>query len=317
MSKIISNIDLAANCIRDGKLVAFPTETVYGLGADAFNKEAVAKIFSTKERPAFNPLIVHIANISDLEKLFVKVDAQLLKLVEAFWPGPLTVVAQKHSSVPDIVTAGLNTVAVRMPANNTALELINKAGTPIAAPSANKFGLLSPTTPEHVKKQLPNIEYILDGELPDVGIESTVIELGNGKFKLLRPGVVVSHDIEKVIPQNHDADNNLQIKSPGLLKSHYSPQKPIYLKGYEPENIANLKVGFIAFEKVECPDKFHRIEILSAKGNLNEAAANLFGAMHRLEDSDVDIIIAEPVADTGIGMAIMDRLNKAVYQYNK
>ncbi|WP_319228723.1 L-threonylcarbamoyladenylate synthase [Draconibacterium orientale] len=315
MSSISNDIKLAAKLIGNGELVAFPTETVYGLGADAFNAEAVAKIFATKERPTFNPLIVHIRDISELEKLFVEIDDALLKLAEHFWPGPLTIVAKKQQAVPDIVSAGLDTVAVRMPANQTARELLKLSGKCIAAPSANRFGMLSPTTPEHVQKQLHQLSCILNGELPKVGIESTVIELCQGEFKILRPGFITEQDLLKVLPQSKTKEANSPIKSPGLLKSHYSPQKPMYLLGNEPEYSANKKYGFLAFSEVKNPDKYHQIERLSTNADLGEAAANFFEALHRLEDSDVDLIIAEPVPETGIGIAIMDRLNKAVYQY--
>lgn len=315
MGKIIKDINAAADLIKEGRLVALPTETVYGLGADAFNAEAVANIFKAKDRPSFNPLIVHICNLKDLERLFINIDDALLKLAKHFWPGPLTIVSKKLKSVPDIISAGLDTVAVRMPANRTAQQLLKKAGTPIAAPSANRFGLLSPTTPEHVQKQLPNVEYILDGELPKVGIESTVIELNNGKFKLLRPGSILAEEIAKVVP--HDENNEIitKLKSPGLLKSHYSPRKPMYLLGAQPTSVKKQKCGLLAFSEVKDPENFQEIEILSPKGDLAEAAANFFEALHRLEDSDIDVIIAEAVPETGIGIAIMDRLNKAVYQY--
>ncbi|MDX8340157.1 L-threonylcarbamoyladenylate synthase [Draconibacterium sp. IB214405] len=315
MNSIINDTKLAASIIQNGELVAFPTETVYGLGADAFNPEAVAKIFATKERPTFNPLIVHIHEISELEKLFVEIDDALLKLAEHFWPGPLTIVAKKQKSVPDIVSAGLDTVAVRMPANQTARELLKLSGKCIAAPSANRFGMLSPTTPEHVQKQLPQLNCILNGELPKVGIESTVIELSNGEFKILRPGFITEQDLLKVLPQSKTKEANSPIKSPGQLKSHYSPRKPMYLLGNEPEYLENKKYGFLAFSKVKEPEKYHLIERLSDNKDLGEAAAKFFEALHRLEDSDVDLIIAEPIPEVGIGIAIMDRLKKAVYQY--
>lgn len=315
MGKISSNIEIAAQYIQQGELVAFPTETVYGLGADALNTKAVAKIFKTKERPTFNPLIVHISDIADLQKLFVEVNDALLELVKHFWPGPLTIVAKKQKTVPDIVTGGLDTVAVRMPANETAQALLKAAKTPIAAPSANRFGMLSPTSPEHVKKQLPQLACILKGELPKVGIESTVIELQEGKFKILRPGSITEDDLLKVIPQSLDTTDTTKLKSPGLLKSHYSPKKPLYLLGEQPANQNDLKYGLLSLTGVTGRAEYHLVEVLSPSGDLGEAAANFFEALHRLEDSDVDIILAEPVPENGIGIAIMDRLKKAAYQY--
>ncbi|MFO8021923.1 MAG: L-threonylcarbamoyladenylate synthase, partial [Perlabentimonas sp.] len=175
--KVLSNLEIAAKYIQEGNLVAFPTETVYGLGANALNPLAVAKIFELKERPSFDPLIIHIANLHQLEKLVLTQDERVYKLAEKFWPGPLTMVLPKSNIVPDIVTSGLSTVGIRMPNNDIALELISKSGCPVAAPSANKFGRISPTTPAHVKKQLPNVDYILDGDKTTVGIESTIIKL--------------------------------------------------------------------------------------------------------------------------------------------
>jgi L-threonylcarbamoyladenylate synthase len=308
-------IEKAAQLIKNGELVAFPTETVYGLGADAFNPKAVAKIFEIKKRPAFNPLIVHICNISDLARVVANVDEHLIKLVEKFWPGPLTIVTKKHLDISEIVTGGLPTVAVRMPANDIAIELIRKAETPIAAPSANRFGMLSPTTAEHVRKQLPEVKCILNGGTTNIGIESTVIELDCGQYKILRSGVILAQDIEKIIPTKLGTFGENQIKSPGLLKSHYSPRKPVYILGNEPKNLIECKIGLLAFNEVNNKYDFHCVEILSVKKNLNEAAANFFGALHRLEESDVDLILAEPLPKKGIGIAIMDRLEKATYKF--
>lgn len=305
----------AAECIKGGGLVAFPTETVYGLGADAFNPIAVAKIFEVKERPSFDPLIVHICNLADLDLLFEEVDDRVLKLAEKFWPGPLTIVKKKKITVPDIVTSGLSTVAVRMPANSIALDLIEKAETPIAAPSANKFGLLSPTQAEHVKKQFPHMEFILDGGPTSVGIESTVIALNFDGFELLRPGFISEEEIEKVIPKSTSAAKEMTLNSPGLLKSHYSPRKPLYIKGETDINADTQNAGLISFTDSKSKIAYKYVEVLSEKGDLNEAAINLFSAMHKLEDADVDFIVAEPVTETGIGVAIMDRLRKASYQY--
>jgi L-threonylcarbamoyladenylate synthase len=193
------NIAKAAQIIKDGGIVAFPTETVYGLGADVFNTKAIEKIFNIKERPFFDPLIVHISEIKQLELLVKKVDERVLKLAEKFWPGPLTIVTEKNKNVPDLVTANLPTVAVRMPNHRAALQLIQQAGTPIAAPSANKFGMLSPTNARHVLKQLKNIDFIIDDGNTEVGIESTVISLNKEGFKLLRPGVISQQDLSTII----------------------------------------------------------------------------------------------------------------------
>ncbi|MDP2891010.1 MAG: L-threonylcarbamoyladenylate synthase, partial [Bacteroidota bacterium] len=223
-----SELDIAAKYIKEGKLVAFPTETVYGLGANALNPLAVAKIFELKERPSFDPLIVHIASIDDLYTLTENTDRNVIRLAEKFWPGPLTIVLPKSKLVPDIVTSGLNTVGIRMPDNDIALMLIRAANCPIAAPSANKFGQLSPVSAEHVKKQLPNVDYVLDGGNTSVGIESTIVSIEGNTCTLLRPGVITIADIENALPDTfiYNSEKPEKLIAPGLLKSHYSPVKP-------------------------------------------------------------------------------------------
>jgi L-threonylcarbamoyladenylate synthase len=307
------NIAKAAQIIKNGGIVAFPTETVYGLGADVFNTKAIEKIFNIKERPLFDPLIVHISDIKQLELLVKKVDENILKLAEKFWPGPLTIVTEKNENVPDLVTANLPTVAVRMPNHRAALQLIRQAETPIAAPSANKFGMLSPTNAKHVLKQLKNIDFIIDGGNTGVGIESTVISLNEEGFKILRPGVISQQDLSTVIPYT---DNKFFIQkrglqSPGLLKSHYSPKVPLCILGEEQVDSVNKKIGFLIFGKNKEKNNGSVVENLSPAEDLKEAASNLYGALHKLEESGVDMIIAEPVPETGIGIAIMDRLRKA------
>ena len=313
-----NHIKKAAKIIQDGGLVAFPTETVYGLGANALNPDAVIKIFEAKQRPSFDPLIVHICDIEDIDRLCLNVDERVYKLAKRFWPGPLTIILPKKDIVPDIVTSGLSTVAIRMPAHDVALQLIDKAGCPIAAPSANKFGKLSPTKAEHVMKQLSDVDLIIDGGKTTVGIESTVISLSPAGFKILRPGVITEEEIEFIIPRDNSIKiNDGSLVSPGLLKSHYSPIKPlsIFKDGdYYPES---KKIGYLAFQKSNLTLHYSTVEILSEKGDLKEAAVNLFGALHRLEDSEVDMIVADPVPEVGVGVAIMDRLRKASYTKNE
>ncbi len=311
------SIDQAALVIKAGGLVAFPTETVYGLGADALNPTAVAKIFEAKERPSFDPLIVHISDLSDLHVLFEEVTDDLLRLAARFWPGPLTIVMAKHSNVPDIITSGLVTVGVRMPNHPIALELISMAQTPIAAPSANKFGMLSPTEAQHVRKQLPLVDCVLDGGRTNIGVESTVIALNKDGFELLRPGAITAQEIETIVPQSLSKGDLHQLKSPGLLASHYSPRKPTYIIGETPISSDTSKAGLIAFKQAPEGSCYRQIEVLSSAGDLREAAVNLFSALHHLEDSDVDFIVVEPVVEQGVGIAIMDRLRKAAYQYKK
>ncbi len=309
------DIDIAAGYIREGRLVAFPTETVYGLGANALNPLAVAKIFELKERPSFDPLIVHIASVDDLDKLTVNKDSRVLQLAEKFWPGPLTIVLPKSDIVPDIVTSGLDTVGIRMPNNPIALELIRKAGCPIAAPSANKFGRVSPTTAQHVKKQLPNVDYILDGGKTQVGIESTIITLNENGFEILRHGVITREDLESVIPFHSGRDTSDSIVAPGMLKSHYSPNKPLYFLGdVHLNDMQRSNAGLLSFNTTDT-EGYRMVIPLSTSGNLREYAVNLFAAIHKMEESDVEYIVAEPVEEHGIGLAIMDRLRKAAFRY--
>jgi L-threonylcarbamoyladenylate synthase len=308
-----SDIELAANYIKAGKLVAFPTETVYGLGADALNPMAVARIFELKERPSFDPLIVHVAEIKDMERLTTAADERVYRLIERFWPGPLTLILPKSGVVPDIVTSGLPTVGIRMPDNMIALELIRKAGCPIAAPSANKFGRISPTSAGHVKKQLPGVDYILDGGNTKVGIESTIIAITGRGFQILRNGIITREELEEVLPFD-DAIRTENIVAPGMLKSHYSPSKLMIVA--DAENLKTIDIsraGLLSFSgKLE--EGFGRVIRVSVNEDLKAYAVNMFAAMHDLEESDVDLIVAEPVPETGIGMAIMDRLRKATWK---
>jgi len=305
----------AAEIIKKGGLVAFPTETVYGLGADAFNPLAIARIFEVKKRPYFDPLIVHVASQGDLEKLVTGMPSHAKRLIDRFWPGPLTIVLLKREDVPDLVTAGLPTVALRMPNHLMALGLIKQAGCPIAAPSANPFGYLSPTMAEHVRDQLSNqIDFILDGGPCEVGVESTIISLFEKKPRLLRPGGVALEEIESII-------GSVEVKpmkegkpsAPGMLAKHYAPRTPILLD-WDKNNFdshKDKKIGLLAFQEPTGSLKFSHIEVLSKKGDFREAAANLFSAIRRLDSLNLDLILAESVPEIGLGRAIMDRLRRA------
>jgi len=307
------NIKLAGSIIKKGGLVAFPTETVYGLGADALNPYAVAKIFEVKNRPKFDPLIVHISKFNWLEKLTEKIDEQALKLIEKFWPGPLTLVLPKSEIVPDIVTAGLKSVAIRMPSHPVALALIDSAETPISAPSANPFGYISPTTADHVEKQLGDkIDLILDGGKCPIGVESTVLSLLD-EPTILRPGGLPIEEIEKVIGKVKIQTKSEKILSPGQLQTHYSPRTPVKIFS-SIEEILDKRIenaGILLFKKYDFEVKAKHVEILSEKGDLVEAASNLFSALHRLDEAGVDVIYAQEVPEVGLGIAIMDRLRKA------
>jgi L-threonylcarbamoyladenylate synthase len=308
-------IHRAAEIIKKGGIVAFPTETVYGLGADALNPLAVARIFEVKRRPYFDPLIVHIANPADVKKLVKEIPANAKKLIERFWPGPLTVVLMKEEDIPDIVTAGLRSVAIRMPNHPVALSLIKESNCPIAAPSANPFGYLSPTTAEHVREQLDDlVDLILDGGPCSVGVESTILSFLEGKPKLLRPGGVPFEEIESLIGKVEISSiEEGRPSAPGMLSRHYSPRTPIVLD-WDEEHLAiyeNKNVGLLAFQRPRNHLKFHSVEVLSKKGDMREAAANLFAAIQRLDALKLDLIVADSVPEVGLGRAIMDRLRRA------
>jgi L-threonylcarbamoyladenylate synthase len=312
------NIKLASVTIKNGGLVAFPTETVYGLGADGLNPIAVAKIFETKKRPAFNPLILHICKKEELNRFAVFDDKRIIKLIQNFWPGPLTLVLPKKEIVPDIVTSGNSTVAIRMPYNSTALDLIKKCKTPIAAPSANKFGQLSPTEAAHVEKSIgEKVDMILDGGKCSVGVESTILQLENNKFILLRPGGLSLEDLEKVIGKI-EIKKQLSKKpnSPGQLPYHYSPSIPLFfLTEKSLMKFNNKKIGALFFKTPTSTQNFTTIKILSESGDLKEAAANLFTHLHALEKENIDLILVEPVKKEGLGLAIMDRLKKGTKRF--
>jgi L-threonylcarbamoyladenylate synthase len=304
----------AAEIIKKGGIVAFPTETVYGLGADSFNPLAVARIFEVKRRPHFDPLIVHVANPADVKNLVKEIPSNANKLIERFWPGPLTVVLFKEENIPDIVTAGLPTVAIRMPNHPMALSLIKESRCPIAAPSANPFGYLSPTTAEHVREQLGDrVDLILDGGPCPVGVESTIVSFLEGKSRLLRPGGVSLEEIESIIGRVEVSPTDNKPSAPGMLPRHYAPRTPIVL-GWNEKNIEfykNKNIGLLAFQERENHLGVSHMEVLSKKGDMREAAANLFAAIRRLDALNLDLILAEPIPEIGLGRAIMDRLRRA------
>lgn len=302
----------AAAFIKKGGTAVFPTETVYGLGADALNPAAVAKIFEIKKRPEFDPLIVHVASLKQAKSLAF-VTPKAAALMKRFWPGPLTLVLPKKRIVPDIVTAGLDTVALRMPAHPVALALIKYAGTPIAAPSANRFGRLSPTAAAHAKDQLRNgPDIILDGGKTHIGVESTVLAFKGRKIFLLRHGGLPLEEIEKVTgPLTSRLKGGKKPRSPGQLAAHYSPSVQLVLLGGKPPALKKgLRCGYLAFSR-KPGLKVKKALILSPAGDLKEAAANLFSHLHKLDAAGVDVILAEPVPAHGLGRAIMDRLKRA------
>lgn len=305
----------AAALLGQGQAVAIPTETVYGLAANAFDPDAVLKVFAIKQRPSFDPLIVHIGRMEQLNEVAAHVPEKARLLMERFWPGPLTVVLPKHASIPDIVTSGLDTVGVRMPSHPLALELLRSLPFPLAAPSANPFGYVSPTTAQHVADQLGNeVPYILDGGPCAVGVESTIIGFMPTPV-LLRAGGVAVEDVESVIgplgrPTTPPASERPE--APGMLASHYAPRKRVVIG--DPATLLpqhpGVRAGVISFSH----DHGAAInEVLSPTGDLHEAARNLFAAMRRLDASNVDLIAAEVFPEEGLGRAINDRLRRAAH----
>lgn len=309
------SIRIAAEIIRGGGLVAFPTETVYGLGANALDPEAVAKIFEAKQRPSFDPLIVHIATRASLDLLVQEMGAIDYRLMDVFWPGPLTVVLPKRERVPDIVTAGLPTVAIRMPAHPVAQALILKSGVPIAAPSANPFGYVSPTCAQHVLDGLGDrVELILDGGPCPIGVESTIVSLSGPIPELLRPGSVTIAEIQEVIALVVRATASQAVIAPGQLPRHYATKTPVTIlgtQGARPVVHARERAGLIAMSAPShIDDRFCVVEVLSSSGDLREVARNLFAALRRLDALGLDRLYAEPCDERGLGLAIMDRLRR-------
>lgn len=310
------SIKEAAEIIKSGGLVAFPTETVYGLGADGLNPIAVTKIFEVKKRPSFNPLILHISEKNWLKKFSPIHSVKVEYLINRFWPGPLTLVLPKTEIVPDIVTSGHSTVAVRMPDHPVALQLIEASGTAIAAPSANKFGHLSPTEASHVAKYLgEKVDMILDGGKCSVGVESTILQFHEDEFYLLRPGGLSKEEIESEIGEIKQAIINVnRPNAPGQLPFHYSPHTPLkfFSKKFLDEK---KKIGALFFRENKIDFTFADVKILSANGDLHEAAANLFSQLHELEKGNLDLILVEQIEEKGLGRAIMDRLKKAANKF--
>jgi L-threonylcarbamoyladenylate synthase len=302
-----SAIAEAARVLRAGGLVGFPTETVYGLGADATNARAVAAIFAAKGRPKFNPLIVHVADVADAEAL-VEFNAPARALARAFWPGGLTLVLPRKpgTALSLLVSAGLDTVAIRVPANGTAQALLRATDRPLAAPSANASGTISPTTAAHVAESLGGkLDLILDGGATRHGIESTVIGFAGGAPTLLRPGAVARERIEETVGALRDPDEGTH-GSPGRLESHYAPMKPLRIDATDVRDGEAL----LAFG-ARIPPGAKTIRNLSAAGDLVEAAANLFAMLRELDAGAARAIAAMPIPAHGLGEAINDRLRRA------
>lgn len=312
-SLITKDISKAVNLLKEGKVISIPTETVYGLAGNALDESVVLEIFQIKNRPSFDPLIVHLPFREAALKYATDIPVKAQMLMEAYWPGPLTLVLSKKSIIPDLVTSGMNTVALRVPAHPFTLELLQQLDFPLAAPSANPFGYISPTTAQHVKDQLGNkIELILDGGPCSVGIESTIIGFENDDCVIYRPGVITDADIRKITGDLKIPGQKKKISAPGMLDSHYAPRIPMVLGNIDElvKIYSSKKTGILSF-KTNYKNFDGPIRILSDSGDLREAAQNLFTSMRFLDNQPIDLILAEPVPYDGLGIAINDRLKRA------
>lgn len=312
-------ISVASSALREGQLVAFPTETVYGLGAIATSSDAVAGIFAAKQRPTFDPLIVHIAERGQLSDVVTHIPPLAMALADAFWPGPLTLVLPKQSTIPDLVTAGLSGVGVRIPAHPVALELLKAVGLPVAAPSANPFGGISPTTAQHVMDGLNSrLPYILDGGPCQVGVESTVISFMGDHPILLRPGGCAVEALEAIIGPIERAAPNAALDdaaqpAPGMLSRHYAPSTPLTVvrQNAEASSINGQKCGLLTYGNQPFSGSFVRIERLETSEDLQTCASRFFAALRSLDSCGLDVIIAHGFPDQGLGIALNDRLQRA------
>ncbi|MDZ7897744.1 MAG: L-threonylcarbamoyladenylate synthase [Arcicella sp.] len=315
MAIISTDIQQAKDFLSQSNVVGIPTETVYGLAGNAFDIEAVTKIFEVKNRPNFDPLIVHTNSIERLSEFVESIPEKAMLLAQKFMPGPLTLLLPKRSSIPDLVTSGLDTVAVRIPNHPLTLALLAQLNFPLAAPSANPFGYISPTSAQHVAQQLGDkIPYILDGGECGIGIESTIVGFENDEVIVYRKGGLAIEEIEKVVGKvlviSHSSSNP---KAPGMLKSHYAPRKEMFI--LDDNNLENEvqkdKIGYLGFQKYNNFLPKENQLILSESGNYSEAAKNLFASMRALDGMDIEKIYVELLPEQNLGIAINDRLRRA------
>jgi L-threonylcarbamoyladenylate synthase len=317
MSIISKDISKAITLLTNEQLVAIPTETVYGLAGNIFSEKAIKSIFSTKKRPFFNPLIVHIPSVDSLDGIVIHVPEKAKLLAEAFWPGSMTLVLKKNDKIPDIITAGKDTVAVRVPNHPLTLELLRQLPFPLAAPSANPFGSISPTKPEHVERYFKDdIQQVLDGGSCTNGIESTIIGFDNDEPIIYRLGALALEDIEAVVGEIHIKNKEEATPdAPGMLARHYAPSTRTFLVddvANEVEKHKGKKIGILVF-KDSLNDASLTEIILSEKGSMQEAASKLYDSLHELDHQKLDVIITERFPDNGLGKSINDRLQRATF----
>jgi len=310
-----TDILMAKKLLEAGEVVGIPTETVYGLAGNAFNDDAVLQIFKVKNRPQFDPLIVHTNSLEKVKTFVTDFPEKAEQLASVFWPGPLTLLLPKADSISDLVTSGLGTVAVRIPNHPLTLELLSVLDFPLAAPSANPFGYISPTSAQHVDKQLgEKIAYILDGGASQVGIESTIVGFEEAETIVYRLGGASVEAIEKVVGSvrlvAHSSSNP---KAPGMLKSHYSPRKPLFIDSLEKvlTKYPNQVVGYLSFQTSSDVLPLEHQRVLSPTGNYAEAAKHLFAYMRQLDALSIDVICTELLPEKDLGRAINDRIRRA------
>lgn len=311
-----TDLNFAAQLLQANKVIGIPTETVYGLAANAYSEEAIVTVFNIKQRPFFDPLIVHVGDIHQISEMAYWQDERLKILAEHFWPGPLSLLLPKKSIIPDLVTSGLPQVAVRMPQHPLCLSLLNRLDFPLAAPSANPFGYISPTEAQHVLDQLQNnVNYVLDGGPCHIGLESSIVGIEHNQLTLYRAGGISAESIERVAGKLHiNTSKSDNPKTPGQLKSHYAPQVPLYagpldelLHQWKHKRAAVLYTGTAE------PEAFFKFN-LSPTHNTNEIAQQLFRAFRMADNSGADVILISFVNPLGLGMAINDRIARAAFR---
>jgi len=311
-SMIGTEIEKARELLLQNEVVAIPTETVYGLAGNALSAVAVSKIFEAKNRPHFDPLIVHVSSISEVSKYVEEIPELAFNLMEHLWPGALTVLLPKKSCIPDLTTSGLNEVGIRIPNHPMSLELLRSLPFPLAAPSANPFGYISPTSAQHVEDQLgEKIPYILNGGNCSVGIESTVLRVQHNEIEVLRLGGISIESLQRFTPNIRIHEHSTSSPAaPGMLTSHYAPRKPIYVGNIRElmHSFSLQKIGVLSFKE---DFQIESQRILSKKGSFTEAASNLFAYLRELDQMNIDVILAEFLPDENLGRAINDKLKRA------
>ncbi len=316
MTVISNNIKKAVEILNNEDVIAIPTETVYGLAGNIYSEKAIRKIFEVKQRPLFNPLIVHLHSVEQLDEIVSEIPAKAQLLADAFWPGSLTLILKKKATIPDLITAGKDTVAVRIPDHPVTLALLKELSFPLAAPSANPFNRISPTKASHVADYFQHtIQMVLDGGECAHGLESTIIGFENNEPVIYRLGAISVEDIENVVGKV-DIKNKKESAplAPGMLAKHYSPKTKTYLTNNMEQFLKDhkdLKIGVLSFSEEFKASNIQQLEILSKSGDLKEAASKLYSALHRLDNLDLDIIVAQRCPDIGLGKSINDRLERA------